>query len=565
MQKSCTKCGSGFEIDQDELDFLDRISPVINGKKLLLPPPVECFDCRLQRRLAFYNARSLYNRKCDYSGEPIVSNYKPDGPFKVFDKSVWFSDKHNPLDYGRDFDFNRPFFEQLREFMESVPFPNIAVLGTENINSDYTNDNWKLKNCYMVFDGEQAEDAYHGHTFEDVRSCIDFLSIEKCELCYECTHCRNCYNTKFSRFCHNCQDSWFLCDCIGCKKCFGCVNLHKKEYHIFNKPYSKEEYEEFVNHFESNKHSAIEKMKQKTEDYFVTQPIKATRGIQNIDSTGDNLNHSKNAQYCFDCNELHDCKYCTDCLMGAKDTRDVHVWGIGMEMCYNSCVIGSNIRNIISGYYVTRGADSIYYSLWCGRTSAHLLGCIGIEHKKHCIFNKQYSEEEYNDLAARIIEHMQSTGEWGQFFPPEISMFGYNETMAQSFFPLERDEAISKGFQWNDYDPPVEAERTIPADQLPDDLNDIPDDILNWAIVCIETGRPFRIIAQELLFYRNNKLPIPRKHPDQRHYDRFAFKNPYKLWNRECMQCGADILTAYPPDGPDIVYCESCYHKEVYG
>jgi len=565
MQNTCTICSSPFEVSDEEIAFLDRISPTYAGKKLSVPPPTMCFDCRLQRRLAFYNSRALYKRKCDFSGKEIVSNYKPDAPFVIYDKGIWFSDKHNALDYGRDFDFNRPFFEQFRELMKTVPLLSIAVIGKENINSDYTNDNWKLKNCYLVFDGEQAEDAYYGHTFVGLKSCIDFLAIERSELCYECIHCYNCYNTKFSRYCHNCQDSWFLRDCIGCKKCFGCANLHKQEYHIFNKPYSKEEYEEFINQFESGKYSVIEDMKKKAKEFFIQKPVKPTSGVQNIESTGDNLNHSKNAQHCFDCNEMHDCTYCTDCLMGAKDCWDIHVWGSGMELCYNSCVIGSNIRNVISGYYVTRGADHIYYSLWCGRTSAHLLGCVGVEHTKYCIFNKQYSEEEYEALVARIIEHMQSTGEWGQFFPPEISMFGYNETMAQSFFPLERDEAIEKSFQWNDYDPPVEAEKTIPAEQLPDDISDIPNDILNWALVCTETGRPYRLIGQELIFYRNQKLPVPRKHPDQRHYDRFEYKNPYKLWQRTCAKCEAKIETAYSPERPEIVYCESCYHKEVYG
>ncbi|MBU0457998.1 hypothetical protein KJ652_07170 [Patescibacteria group bacterium] len=565
VQTTCTTCGTTFPITPEEIEFLNRVSPIINDKKLSLPSPIDCFDCRLQRRLAFYNSRTLYNRKCDHSGKQIVSIYKPDSPFVVYDKDIWFSDKHNALDYGRDFDFNRPFFEQFRELLETAPLPNIAVIGTENINSDYTNDNLTLKNCYLIFDGEQAEDGYYGHTFVRIKSCMDFLAIENSELCYECTHCYNCYNTKFSRFCHNCQDSWFLRDCIGCKKCFGCANLHKKEYHIFNKPHSKEEYEEFINNFESNKQSVINEMKNKVEEFFLTQPVKATRGIQTQDSTGDNLNHSKNAQHCFDCNELHDCAYCTDCITGAKDSRDVHIWGTKMELCYNSCVIGINVRNVISGYYISRGCSNVYYSYFCDRTSSNLLGCVGIEHDNNIIFNKKYSEDEYNDLATRIIEHMQSTGEWGQFFPPEISCFGYNETMAQSFFPLEREEALSNGFQWNDYDPPVEADKTIEAAQLPDSTDDIPDDVLNWAIKCEETGRPFRLIKQELAFYRNHKLPIPRRHPDQRHFDRFEYKNPYRLWKRKCNKCGTEMDTAYAPGRPEKVYCESCYHKEVYG
>jgi len=35
---------------------------------------------------------------------------------------------------------------------------------------------------------------------------------------------------------------------------------------------------------------------------------------------------------------------------------------------------------------------------------------------------------------------MRSTGEWGEFFPHELSPFGYNETVAQEYFPLTEEE-----------------------------------------------------------------------------------------------------------------------------
>ena len=110
----------------------------------------------------------------------------------------------------------------------------------------------------------------------------------------------------------------------------------------------------------------------------------------------------------------------------------------------------------------------------------------------------------------------------------------------------------------------MEADRTIRADQLPDDVNDTPDDVLHWAILCEVTGKPFKIIKQELQFYRDHRLPLPRRHPDQRHTDRYAFKNPYRLWKRTCARCGEEIWTSYASDRPEIIYCEECYLKEVY-
>jgi len=39
---------------------------------------------------------------------------------------------------------------------------------------------------------------------------------------------------------------------------------------------------------------------------------------------------------------------------------------------------------------------------------------------------------------------MQSTGEWGEFFPTEISPFGYDETVAGELYPLSENEIRKK-------------------------------------------------------------------------------------------------------------------------
>src|SRR3989344_2156403 len=114
MQKQCANawCKSPFEIIDGDLQFYDRVSPVFAGKKFAIPPPTLCPDCRWQRRLSFRNERTLYLRKCDLSGKSMVSMHPADAPFPVYSITEWLSDKWNPLDYGQDFDFNRPFADQ---------------------------------------------------------------------------------------------------------------------------------------------------------------------------------------------------------------------------------------------------------------------------------------------------------------------------------------------------------------------------------------------------------------------------------------------------------------------
>lgn len=73
--------------------------------------------------------------------------------------------------------------------------------------------------------------------------------------------------------------------------------------------------------------------------------------------------------------------------------------------------------------------------------SSFLFGSYGLRNKQYCVFNKQYSQQEYEMLVAKIIAHMQETGEWGEFLNPSLSPFGYNETVSQDYYPLESEQA----------------------------------------------------------------------------------------------------------------------------
>ncbi|MBI5411955.1 hypothetical protein HZA43_02125 [Candidatus Peregrinibacteria bacterium] len=167
---------------------------------------------------------------------------------------------------------------------------------------------------------------------------------------------------------------------------------------------------------------------------------------------------------------------------------------------------------------------------------------------------------------------MGKTGEWGRFFPVSLSPFAYNETPAIEYYPLNKEEVLGaclrasrQGWKWHDRkDETTKNDKAIPANRLPEEIGKMPDDILNWIIKCEATGRSFRIIPQELKFYRQHQLPITHFHPDERHRRRMALRPVRKLWNRQCAKCAAPIQTTYSLDRSEIVYCEHCYLKTVY-
>lgn len=148
--------------------------------------------------------------------------------------------------------------------------------------------------------------------------------------------------------------------------------------------------------------------------------------------------------------------------------------------------------------------------------------------------------------------------------PPELAPFAYNETIAQDNMPLTKEEALAQGFRWEDDIQKTEGKETIRPEEIPDHIKDVKDSITNEILKCIDCNRNYKIIKPELLFYRKMVLPIPRKCFYCRHKDRITRRGPYKFWKRACDKCEREITTNYAPDRPEIIYCESCYQKEVY-
>ena len=546
---TCKQCTAQFEVAEVHKDFLQKAN---------LPEPKLCPQCRMQRRFAFRNERTLYQRKCDLTGKQIISIYAPNSPYKVYDQHEWHSDKWDALEYGRDFDFGRPFFEQMNELMLEVP--KISVFASRNENSDYTNGAQQDRNCYMIFVSDHDEDCYYSYGIDSCKDCLDCLNCYKSTLCIECIDCSECYNVAYGERSHGCRDSMFLYDCKGCANCFGCHGLRNKEYHIFNEKHTKEEYEKKIKEFNTGSDDTIkwakEKFAQKVNEQQVQQYID---GNNNHDVTGDHITSCKNCIECYDSGNLEDCGYLIFSFK-SKDCFDGHVVVDKSELCYE-------IISSISQYNT-----QFTYLSWYSKNSQYLdhcvscnncFGCSGLKHAQYCVFNKQYTKEEYEQLRERIIEHMKKTGEYGEYFPVQLSPFGYNETVAQEYGPLTKEQALERSWKWHDEDEQTSAYQG-PDYKLPSDIKDVPQDIADKILTCAVSGKPYKIIPQELKLYKQHNLPLPRIRFNERHLARIGKRNPRYLWDRKCQKCGADLKSSYAPERPETVYCEKCYLEAVY-
>ena len=527
---NCQQCQKEFEIKNEDKEFY---------KIFKVPEAKFCPQCRMMTRLAFRNARSLYKRKCDLTGKEIISQYHSNQPFPVYETAQWFSDKWNPLDYGRDFDFSRPFFEQIKELNNVVPHMSQYIISGTLENSDFTNCTGYLKNCYLIAESDYDEDCYYSNRVYYSKNCLDCSVIFKCELCYECIDCNECFNVKFSQDTKSSTDCFFMLDCRSCQDCIGCVNQRYAKYMIFNKQYTKEEYEKKKEELKLDTKEGLIKVKKEFEEFVKTQPRRNLQVERNENCVGNYLYDSKSAYMCFDSESIENSRYGIRLFKDVKSCMDYNSWGDKAELLFECTSCGNSVYNMkFCTHSMTDSADLEY----CMQMNAckNCFACVGLNKKKFCIFNKQYSEEEYIKLKAKIIDHMKKTGEYGQFFPRELSDFGYNETIAMDYYPLTQEEAEKQGFKYYKKEVP-------PANP-------------NLAS-CKDCGKNIQIIKQEKEFLENNDLPEPDLCPDCRHKARQAKRTPPEIFKRKCSNCDKITMTSHKKGD---IYCDKCFKNEVY-
>lgn len=566
--KKCRLSWQEFFVTDRDLEFYDKISPVFNGKKYSIPSPTLCPEERMRRRLSFRNERKLYHGKCAKTWNQIISIYSHEKDYIVYDPKVWWGDDWNPHDFQAKFDFSRPFFPQFDELLKKTPKPALANWFGEN--SDYCNQCYYLKNCYLCFCTDYSEDCEYLYGSFECKNCFDCLNIEKCEYCHECIGCASCFNCHECRDCRDSRDMLFCFDCSSCHDCFGCTNLRNKSYHFFNEELTPDVYKKRLEEYRSASEKIQKPIIERVNHMMKNALYRDTKNIGCESCTGDFLHGCKNAYECFDGREMIESKF--DCLVptGCEHCYD---W-TGMNWSWNNEWISIDGNNIHFSAYVYSWNANVFYSHCCANGWHDLFGCSWLKKSDHCILNTPYSVQEYEELCSKIIDHMNNTGEWWEFFPTEMSPFRYDETVANEQFPLSEKEVRAKWWKWKgeeetssyhgDYYAPLEIdqydEKKIGFEIAQKNIYEV----INWILKCEATWKPFKIIKQELVFYIEHGIPLPTKHPDERHSERMGKINPRKLYEKKCNECTKMMITTYALGRPEKVMCEECYRKLVY-
>lgn len=560
--KQCQNCKKDFTIEPDDFGFYERIG---------VPAPTFCSRCRRLRRLAWRNDYSLYNRNCSFCERKFVSIYSPETPFKVLCPKCFHSDEFNGYEYGMEYDANRSFIEQVIELHKKTP-----VLGIINdndiasVNCLYTNDVAFSKNCSMVFIAWRLENVLYSTNLGSGRELCDCMCIdEQSEYSYESLSSSSISSCKNVYWCIQCVNCVFCYDCRGVQDSFMCFGLRNKKYHFKNVQYTPEEYKKIIAGYNLHTREGYKKAKSEYKEFISKCPRKFADIKNSVDCTGTDVIHGKNVKS-------------SNFAITSEDSKYVHE-GVSFKSCYD-CAVGGETELA----YECITPDQSYMSLvtiesWKNNFASYcldchscsnILGCVGLKKAEYSILNKKYSKEEYEDLFKKIKNDMLVRGEWGEFFPANKSPFGFNETRAFAEMPMLKNEATSLGYSWRDDIQQTKGKETISQFAIPNSIADVEDNILDEVLRCSCCERNYRILPEELLFYRRLQIPIPENCFFCRHSERLSLRGGFDLEKYQCDcakenhvhegRCSEVFETFFASkNNSRPLFCEECYQAEI--
>ncbi|MCE9585147.1 hypothetical protein K8Q94_00800 [Candidatus Nomurabacteria bacterium] len=547
-------CQGEFTIEPDDFVFY---------KKIKVPPPTFCPECRTQRAMVWRNETTLYSgNKCNLCNKSVLTMYNPKSDFIIYCNSCYRGDKWEPRDYAMDYDFSKSFFEQFEDLMRKVP--KNALYNTSGagliVDSPYNNCVGGLKNCYMCFNSANLEDCMYSRGVTRSKEVLDSYFCKKIENCYEAINTYNSVNSFWIQNSNDILDSIFLYDCANVSNCLGCVNLRNKSFCILNEQYSKEEYFSFLNKIKGS-YSNLENFRNQFISLTKSLPKRANQNIKTMDCVGDYLTECKNVKHGFEVMNSEDCKRI---YFGRdiKDSRGTIGYGIKSELLLECVSTGYTSRAI--GCWACELSQDLEYCVSCFPSNKNLIGCDSMRNSQYCILNKQYSKEEYEKIKIHINEELTVLGVYGLMLPSEISPFSYNETLAQDNYNLSEEEVLKEGFVWEKDIQMTSGKETADINSLVDNINETSEDICKEILACIDCNRNYKITEQEFYFYKNKIIPVPRKCFYCRHQSRIVKRGSLRFDKEICNKCNIDIYTNLNPKDGDIVYCEKCYQQKVY-
>lgn len=290
-------------------------------------------------------------------------------------------------------------FEEYQKLINSLPHPTGTFTLTQDNSRNFGDYIFNSTNIYFGFDVLDSNNCHYVFDSIECKDCIDCTHLYQCQRCYDCVQSYKSFDLSYCDYCAACIECYFCLRCKELQNCFGCVELINKQYCIFNKQYSKEEYKQKVQELLKDPPSKnLKKLYELAKDY--PAPHKALpRRTPNINSPyGNYIYRSINCYYCFDGTTLTSCGYLFDSNF-MENSWDCSRCNKCIE-CYE-CLDTHESNNSFFLLNCLKCADCIHcYSC---RNCQNCIGCVNLENKQYCILNRQLDKSTF-DTAKNLFE-----------------------------------------------------------------------------------------------------------------------------------------------------------------
>jgi hypothetical protein len=546
--RTCAESGKPFEITEKDVEMC---------KSLRVPPPTTDWIVGMRQKRSFMGGFDLYRRELP-NGKSIVTMYDPESFSKFIPTEEWYSDTFDPMVYGFDARPEEPFFAQWERLARAVPRPALWY-DAKSEKSDWSIYYLNVKNGYNCFGTWESEDVTYTDQTGFTKHSSDLSLCYGCEWCYDCVLCKHCASTSFSERCVAGANLLFCLGCQNCNDCFGCSNLRNKKYCFLNEQLTEEACKQKISGIDLTNNHVVEEWRERIKREIWEKAFRPGSSIINSENVeGDDIQDTHDSVGA----SLYSSERVYHGILEEK-ARDSYntITGMNLERCVNDNASFDSYECRMTNFCIA--CMDVEYSEML-TSCEHCFGCHSLKHKKFCIFNKQYTEEEYWKIVDAIKAAMLVRGEYGKFFPQKVNPLAYNGSHAIAIFPMTEAEARKIGMRWYSFTEEQKGEAG-PASSIPEKLADTKDEILKQAFRCPVTNRIFRIVKPELEFHREMNLALPRVHPSVRRYGRAAQQFPLYLNQRPCDSCQIIMWTRIPPSHTAPVFCQDCYEKVVIG
>ena len=550
-ERVCAITGEKWMMTEEEIGWY---------RKFNVPPSKYSPSARIKLVMGYFVVFDMWYNKHADTGAPIISTTHPASGIRVLPDLEWFN--RDFISHGQNLQASNSFFDQLYALSRRVPVA--ATFNYKVPENSVAFISFGDQDSYFVLACKSKRSFFCGNA-HDVEDSAELVAVENVRQSYAVVHSQRIFNCRFLLECYDCINSHFLFDCRNCEFCFGATNQRNKKYLWFNEQLSKEEWERRFAEIDLRSREALDEIQQHFSELMQTQTVWPENfNVNAVDSSGEYIIESTDVRDGYyimrGCRNLdnscyafglpsHDC-YTVCAPIGASDCY----YGIGQEQC-------SQVRFALS--ILARNMNTEYCNVCFD--CENCFGCIGLRHKKFCILNKQYTEEEYWKVLDELKCAMLDRGEYGELPPMKFGTQHWSGSGARVLYGASKDECLKLGAvdfpvgAEGSEGPIVDSASLHSLDSIPDRIDSI-EEVTGKPYFDPAANRRFSYQKTELELYARLGVAPPRKHPTRRLTDHYHEMSMAVFEDGHCEKCNQQIRVAKNMTYPNRkLYCKSCY------